>query len=33
VEDTCRFLLEAYQNETWKTPGREGESPAPAAYP
>jgi uncharacterized protein (TIGR00730 family) len=24
VPHTCRFLLDAYQNETWKTPGQAG---------
>ena len=34
VPDTCRYLLEAYQNETWKAPGQAGGSgSSPAGYP
>jgi predicted Rossmann-fold nucleotide-binding protein len=34
VPDTCRFLLEAYQDETWKTPGQAGAAGSGAAgYP
>ncbi len=34
VPETCRYLLEAYQNETWKAPGQgAGSGPAPADYP
>ena len=34
VPETCRYLLEAYQNETWKAPGQgEGGGAAPAGYP
>jgi hypothetical protein len=34
VPETCRLLLEAYQNETWKAPGQAGGSgSAPASYP
>jgi hypothetical protein len=34
VPDTCRFLLEAYQHETWKAPGHAGAAEAePAGYP
>jgi len=33
VPDTCRFLLEAYQNETWKTPGQGEGPPGPVDYP
>jgi hypothetical protein len=34
VPETCRYLLEAYQHETWKAPGQAGGSgSAPAGYP
>ena len=34
VPETCRYLLEAYQNETWKAPGQAGGSgESPAGYP
>jgi uncharacterized protein (TIGR00730 family) len=34
VPDTCRYLLEAYQNESWKAPGQAGGSgSAQAGYP
>jgi hypothetical protein len=34
VPETCRLLLEAYQNESWKAPGQGGGSgSAPAGYP
>jgi hypothetical protein len=34
VPDTCRFLLEAYQTESWKTPGQAGAAGSePAGYP
>jgi hypothetical protein len=34
VLETCRYLLEAYQNESWKAPGQGGRSgSAPPGYP
>jgi uncharacterized protein (TIGR00730 family) len=34
VPETCRYLLEAYQNETWQAPGQGGGSgSSPAGYP
>jgi uncharacterized protein (TIGR00730 family) len=34
VADTCRFLLDAYLNETWKVPGEAGAAGSGAAgYP
>jgi uncharacterized protein (TIGR00730 family) len=34
VPDTCQYLLEAYQDETWKAPGQAGAAGSePAGYP